>query len=135
MKSPEWRRVCPLFSSPETAVQSAQLAVVAYLIKPFDFEQLLASVAPAVERSQHFRFARKVRQRLQDLLREVEKIEKSINENSENCRAARTRDLMTIAQRRLLESLNDLQCVAEALTRPPEKNTAVSSALVNRLNA
>jgi CheY-like chemotaxis protein len=48
-----------------SAIQSIELRVEAYLVKPFDFEDLLGHVHVAVDRSHIYRSVRSIKQRLQ----------------------------------------------------------------------
>ncbi len=55
------------YPSLTSAVYSVQLPVIAYLVKPFDFDELLPFVRVAVERSATYRTISKSRQRLETL--------------------------------------------------------------------
>jgi len=54
------------YPSLRSAVESIQLPVMAYLVKPFEFDELLAVVRRCVERSRSYRAVRSTLQRVQD---------------------------------------------------------------------
>lgn len=58
-----------------SAIQSVNLRIEAYLIKPFDFEDLLGHVHTAVDRSHIYRSVRNMKQRLQYWYEDSEDVE------------------------------------------------------------
>jgi DNA-binding NarL/FixJ family response regulator len=60
------------YPSLQSAIQSIQLPVVAYLVKPFDFGNLQTEVRSAIERSRGYRALRCMQQRVQGWYRDLE---------------------------------------------------------------
>jgi DNA-binding NarL/FixJ family response regulator len=56
----------------QSAIQSIQLPVVAYLVKPLDFEDLQAEVQSAIERARTYRAVRGMQQRVQGWYQDLE---------------------------------------------------------------
>lgn len=70
------------YPSRHSAIQAVQLPVVAYLVKPIDFEQLLTRVNAAIEKSRLYRAVVGTKQRLQywqDSLVDLEEVLKNKN--------------------------------------------------------
>jgi DNA-binding response OmpR family regulator len=68
------------YPSLASAIESVHLAVAAYLVKPFEFEQLLSKVRVSVEHSRVNRVVRAMRNRLQDWQQDLDNIEKSLGD-------------------------------------------------------
>ena len=62
----------PRYPATETAIESVQLPVLAYLVKPFKFEDLLAHVRFGVERSKAYHAVQRLRQHVQEWEYELE---------------------------------------------------------------
>jgi FixJ family two-component response regulator len=58
-----------------SAIQSIQLPVAAYVVKPFEFDELLAQVRRSTETFRVYRAVRTTQQRLRDWLKELTSIE------------------------------------------------------------
>jgi len=107
------------YPSFDSALQSIELPVVAYLTKPLRFEELLKHVRAAIERSQNVRLVRSTRQRLQDWRQELDRIEQAMVGKAENNNAAASVDaFMALTMRNLAGCLTDLQRVTEAMNMP-----------------
>jgi CheY-like chemotaxis protein len=66
------------YPSLKSAIESVDLAVAGYLVKPFEFEQLLSKVRTSVEQSRVNRLFRAMQKRLQDWQQDLNHIEKSL---------------------------------------------------------
>jgi DNA-binding response OmpR family regulator len=112
------------YPSFDSAVQSIELPVVAYLTKPVRFEDLLKYVRTAIDRSQNVRLVRSTRQRLQDWRQELDRIEQAMIGKNEVSAAVTVDAFMALTLRNLAGCLTDLQRVTEAINMP----TAMQSA-------
>jgi DNA-binding response OmpR family regulator len=103
------------YPSFDSAVQSIELPVVAYLTKPLRFEELLKYVRLAIGRSQNVRLVRNTRQRLQDWRLELDRIEQVMTGKTENNASASVDAFMALTMRNLAGCLADLQRITEAM--------------------
>lgn len=97
------------YPSFDSAVQSIELPVAAYLTKPFRFELLLQHVQTAIERSANARVLREVHQRLHKWRQELEEIAQSALAKPGGTAAATVETFLTLTLRSLAGCLNDLQ--------------------------
>lgn len=102
----------PSFGS---AVQSIELPVVAYLIKPFHFEVLLQHVQAAMKRSANAQLLRNIQQRLQGWRQELDVIAQSAMAKPAGTAEATAETFITLTLRSLAGCLNDLQLVTDNL--------------------
>jgi len=112
------------YPSFDSAVQSIELPVVAYLTKPLRFEELLKYVRSAIERSQNIRLVQNTRQRLQDSRQELDRIEQAMVGKIENNASASVEAFMALTMRNLSGCLTDLQRVTEAMNMPAAGQSA-----------
>ncbi len=67
------------YPSIRSAIQSVQLQVAAYLVKPFEFDELLAQVQVLISHIHTYRTIRSARQRLLDLCHDLQSIEQAMS--------------------------------------------------------
>lgn len=67
------------YPSLRSAIQSVQLPVAAYLVKPFEFDELLAQVQVSIEHIHTYRTIRSARQRMLDLCHDLQSIEQAMS--------------------------------------------------------
>jgi DNA-binding response OmpR family regulator len=106
------------YPSFDSAVQSIELPVVAYLTKPVRFEDLLKHVRSAIDRSQNVRLVRSTRKRLQDWRQELDRLEQALVGKNEISASATVDAFMALTLRNLAGCLTDLQRVTEAINTP-----------------
>ena len=70
------------YPSLSSAVESIQLPVVSYMIKPIEFDHLQAQVRVAIDKFRMYRSAKCLRQRLEDWNRDMMSIEDLLNANA-----------------------------------------------------
>jgi CheY-like chemotaxis protein len=66
------------YPSLKSAIESVDLAVAGYLVKPFEFEQLLSKVRASVEQARVNRVVRAMQKRLQDWRQDLDNLDKSL---------------------------------------------------------
>jgi DNA-binding NarL/FixJ family response regulator len=127
------------YPSLQSAIQSIQLSVVAYLIKPPDFGELRAAVQSAIERSRAYRAIRNTQQRLQDWYGDLESLAQLMRTRSGDA-SVRVNAFTTLTLRNLGSCLADLRHLrqvsamhsAEPDGRPPH-NSPQQAALTTDL--
>lgn len=99
----------------KTAVQSIQLPVTAYLVKPFDFEELLNHVRSALKRHELYKAANSTRERLQSWQKELSNAEASFKSASQLNSPASVETFLMFSFSNLLGILTDLNRLMEAV--------------------
>lgn len=112
------------YPSFDSAVQSIELPVVAYLTKPLRFEEFLTHVRSAIEHSQNVRLVRNTRQRLQGWRQELDRLEKVMAGKTENNASAGVDAFIALTMRNLAGCLTDLQRVTEAMNTTTSAQSA-----------
>lgn len=115
--------------SVETASQSFQLSVVAYLVKPIHPDALLDVVARAVERYRAFRAISKSRHHLQDTMADLERLESYMRIQSGNATPPWSA-FPAMALQSILDSLKDLQNYTEVIAEQKTVNKESSAPLI-----
>jgi len=105
----------PVLSS---AIRSIELRVVAYLIKPIDFEELLKYVVNAVEQSCLCRSVRSTKERLQYWYEGLEGIEHLLQDKSQKALPVSVKVFIELTFQNIVGAMSDLKHLAGALTIP-----------------
>lgn len=115
--------------SVQTAVQAIELAVVGYLVKPFEPSELLKLVAVSIERHRAYQAIREHRQRLLSACQELEQIEGVIRADARGAAPTPWNAFPAVTLHTIVDCLVDLQHYAEAITpRHPPAGTAAEPA-------
>jgi DNA-binding NtrC family response regulator len=101
-----------------TAIQSINLPVVAYLIKPVDFDQLLSMVKAAVEYSRIQRAVSSTRMRLDNWQQNLRQIETTMSGTAplRTDASGSINAFLQLTHANILQTFGDLLNVAQALT-------------------
>ena len=91
-----------------SAIQSVELPVVAYLVKPFDFQELLAKVRSVVQRSNVQHLVREELKRLHQYREGLLHIEGDLNQRPRASHAASLQALVGVTLRNIVEGISDL---------------------------
>lgn len=91
-----------------TAIQSIELPVVAYLIKPLDFDQFLTHAKFAVQSSQFYRTFLRIKQRLQDWNQNMDVIEGMLDQTRRNGSSLPFSDFLILNYQYTMNALSDL---------------------------
>lgn len=114
------------YPSLRSAIQSVQLPVVAYLIKPVDLEDLLTHVRAHTERFRTYRVVRNAQARLQDWYEDLNRLEQLMRAPVENESTVPVDAFMALTLRNIVGSLTDLQRLVEAVMKNrAEQGTAL----------
>lgn len=106
------------YPSLRSAVQSIQLPVVAYMVKPIEIDDLLGKIRSGVQRSRTFRAVNKGQERLADWRRELEGIEAAMDAgpDASGVSGVPLNTFLTLTLRNIVGCLADLKQLVEALT-------------------
>lgn len=120
------------FPSIETAVESVNLAVVAYLVKPPDAHKLLAVVRSAIGQFEAREAVQRSLARLGDWTRDLQRLELLMG----NARAASDANssgaFLELTLRHLMSSLGDLRQVVSVLAAAPSGAESIRSLEMSR---
>lgn len=106
------------YPSLRSAIQSVQLPVVAYLIKPVSLEQLLDCVQTHTERARAYRAVRTAQDRLENWVGDLAQLEQVLRAPTPAEDTAVPVDaFLSLTLRNIVGSLADLQRLVEAVTK------------------
>ena len=93
----------------ETAARSVRLRVVAYLLKPPDFDELCSILKTAIGDYQNIRWLKDHRRRLQDWDKEIERVLRLLEQGATQDREATQRSYVRLTLRNLVIGLVELE--------------------------
>lgn len=103
------------YPSLRSAIRSVQLPVVAYLVKPYDVDELLETVRKSIQHSQTYQAVCSTRQRLQEWSQDLEKVESFLREEKEPDGAMHVDTYVSLTLQNIVGALVDLKNLASAL--------------------
>jgi len=101
----------------ESAVQSHQSTVAAYLVKPFEFDQLKSAVQNAVERARIYRGIANANNRLDEWRTEMKQIEASLKQARSTALPATVSAFFQLTFGNIVGALSDLHHLTDSLAR------------------
>ena len=104
------------YPSQRSAIQALQMPVVAYLIKPFDLEELLRQVNQAIEKKRLYRAVISTRDRLQNWQKEVANLEQVLKDKNSGTFSVSVKDFLDLNFRNVVGALSDIKNVTETKT-------------------
>lgn len=104
------------YPSQRSAIQALQLPVVAYLVKPFDLEELLRQVNQAIEKKRLYRAVISTRDRLQNWQKEVANLEQVLKDKNSGTFSVSVKDFLDLNFRNVVGALSDIKNVTETKT-------------------
>jgi DNA-binding NarL/FixJ family response regulator len=117
------------YPSVESAVRAIQLPVVAYLVKPFEFGDLLVEVRKALTQAGAVQAVRGVQQRWQAWGQELTQLMEVVGSRPQAGTKATMEALADLTLRNLAGCLTDLQGLREALGTSQEESPQLSPSL------
>lgn len=105
------------YPSLRSAIQSVQLPVVAYLIKPVDLEELLTHVRSHTERFRTYRVVKTAQDRLQGWHADLSQLEQIMRSPVETDPSGPVDAFLALTLRNIVGSLTDLQRLVDAVTK------------------
>ncbi len=113
------------YPSLDTAIQSLELPVVAYMVKPFDFDELLDNVRVGVKKSKVLRTARRIRQLVQTWDDDISDVEQALKVSSPSSTSPAPIDaFLQLTFRNIVSTLSDLKNLSEVLAADKELKEA-----------
>lgn len=112
------------FPSLKTAIMSIQLPVVAYLVKPFDFDDLLKAAQSALESYQTLQMVHEAQRRIKEWDNELNRFVSTINHSRADLSQISVEAYLNITLSNVIGSLNDLKNIAEALASSNKESYA-----------
>ena len=103
------------YPSTDTAIKSIQLPVSAYLVKPFDFNQLLMEVDKAVRSARNNRIVNSAQERLRDLQNEIAHIGLAMGQRQDREASVSFKSFLDISFQNIYGSLLDIRKLYENL--------------------
>jgi DNA-binding response OmpR family regulator len=104
------------YPSLSTAIDSVQLPVVAYMPKPFDYEELREGVREGVRKFQSFKTMRRIRNRLKHWEEDLREVQVSSPELRLPGPSTTMDCFLTLTFQNLIDSLGDLKNLAQSLS-------------------
>jgi len=104
------------YPSLKSAIESIQLPVAAYLIKPFEFEELLVQVQISVKNYQFFKTVRDHRKRLADWSEDLKGIEEAEKIIPPSESSTPIDDFLTLTFHNIAGALSDLKHLTESFS-------------------
>ncbi|MFH1221316.1 MAG: response regulator [Candidatus Eisenbacteria bacterium] len=108
------------YPSIRSAIESVKLPVVAYLVKPVDFSELLESVTAAIERSKVYGVVCKTQSRLTDWNRRLEEIKGVLAGKPHDALTVPIDTYVAITLGHIAEGLVDLRSLTAAIAKAPD---------------
>lgn len=107
------------YPSLASAVMSIQLPVAAYLIKPVDFDELLAQVHTSIERYRTYRSVRSIQERLQNWNRDVANIGETLTltSTSSGIHSTAVGLFLDLSFRNITDTLSDMRHLTKVLAK------------------
>jgi len=100
----------------ESAIQSIELPVEAYLVKPIPFEKLLDCVSSSVRHSRLYRSVRKIKQHLKNWQDELAPVESVMRQKGRGKYQVSGNTYLELTFRHLMDTLGDLRHLVQAST-------------------
>jgi DNA-binding response OmpR family regulator len=104
------------YPSQRSAIQALQLPVVAYLVKPFDLEELLRYVNQAIGKKRLYKAVISTRDRLQNWQDEVANLEQVLKEKNSGRFSVSVKDFLNLNFRNVVGALTDIKHITEITT-------------------
>jgi DNA-binding response OmpR family regulator len=103
------------YPSIDSAIRAVRLPVVAYLLKPVDFNLLLTEIKNGIERFKVYKSVRDARKRLQIWNDELTNLEQSFTVSGQGVSPVPVSDFMALTLQNISGSLNDIRQLSEGL--------------------
>jgi DNA-binding response OmpR family regulator len=117
------------FPSQKTAIESVQLPVTAYMVKPIDFEELKKNVAHAIGQKNLFQTVSDTKQRLQQWQAQMQGIEEILEKRNYTTYTASVRNFLDLTLSNISAAFMDVKNLTQILTDDQKE-----SAICNLMN-
>ncbi len=103
------------YPSQQTAIAAVRLPVVAYILKPLDFSELLQKTKSAVKLSMLYKTVSRTKNNLLNWIGELENIELSLQQGKHNAFDAALKGFLEITTAKIDETFNNIRLVASLI--------------------
>ena len=103
------------YPSVQTAVKSIELPIVAYLVKPFDFEELLEHVGVGLQMSRTYRVILNTDDRLKVWRKELKEMTQMIKRADKGPQPVSVESFYVLAYQNIIDSLEDLKNLTHSI--------------------
>jgi len=103
------------YPSLRTAIQSVELSVMAYLVKPLDFNELLAGVQTGMQHRASCRAIHRTREHLDEWNRDLADLEEWANRSAKDGSNVTVSTFLGLTLRNIVEALSDLGQLVDTL--------------------
>jgi len=114
------------YPSLDTALQSIQLPISAYLVKPVDFDELLKHVKESIEKKALFNSIDNAKKRLQEIKDSFENINSTMYGNNPPTSGLTASAFLNLTLQNISGSLSDIQYLFESLASEKKEKHACS---------
>jgi DNA-binding response OmpR family regulator len=104
------------YPSQRSAIQALHLPVVAYLVKPFDLEELLRHVNQAISKKHLYKAVINTRDRLHNWQKEVSNLEQILKDENSGTFSVSVKDFLDLNFKNVVGALTDIKHVTEITT-------------------
>jgi len=104
------------YPSQRSAIQAIHLPVVAYLVKPIDFEELLAQAKAAVEKSRLYRAVANTKRRLQYWQEGLADLEQVLKDKGSGVFSASVKSFLDLTFGNIAGAFSDIKHITDAMT-------------------
>lgn len=111
------------FPSQKSAIESVNLPVTAYMVKPVDFEELKKNVAQAIKRKNVFQLMTGTRQRLMNLQKHIQNIEEFLKEKNRKFFSASIKNFLDWTIGNISWAMKDIKNLTYMLTNEQSEST------------
>ncbi len=98
-----------------SAIESIQLPVAAYMVKPIEFDELLAQVRRSTETFRVYRAVRTTQQRLRDWLKKLTSIEEVLKASPAQASSAPVDTFLELTFQNIVGSMSDLKHLTQSI--------------------
>ena len=123
------------YPSLNTAVQSIQLPVVAYMIKPIDMDELLEEMNGAIGNFRIYRAICNTRQNLEDWRRDLDGVEQLMSKKASDTPFVPVDAFVTLTLNNVVAALSDIRNVTETLAKITSEQNVCQLLSCPRLDA
>jgi DNA-binding response OmpR family regulator len=104
------------YPSQRSAIQAIQLPVIAYLVKPFDLEELLSQVNKAIVKFRLYKAATSTRDHLQNWQKDVANLEQVLGDKNVDTLSTTVKSFLDLSFSNIVGALSDIEHITKTTT-------------------
>jgi len=114
------------FPSQKSAIESVDLPVTAYMVKPVDLAELKNNIEQAIKRKNLFQSVKDTRQQLEAIQKHIEDFEESLKEKNHKEFSASVKDFLAFTLGNISMAMSDVKKLTHMLTNEKTESTVCS---------